>query len=949
MLVKQIYLDLATATEIWSGDVAIAGATCAALELAVKLARSGMRVCLLESGTSLGSEITAAWESKWPGGVLETAIRSTCDEYNIPNGPRPDLVGATFAFDELTRKEGVSAFVRMVPTEIAFSASGKLMGLVIAGKSGRQIASAPIVIDVTEDCKLSRRTFRLPQRQPVSARLTAHLANCGDACEKSFEFDGASFFFNPLSWKGEATLTAELKLSSKMEHNACFRLLYEKIISAWKAQKEKGGLLDGAVLMGVASRMSFQYPVAPLPDSTMSRHGVWALNGERDVDEIFEEVMAISQAGTVPFVSEPLADEALECSELQADPDQDLMEIAVPEPIATLEEATEVLVAGNGCSGAFAALAAAQEGCDVLVIDPLEIPGGVATGGRIHSYCCGLDGGIQDEINASSLEKACGMKYSGNFHPEMRARDLMQRMLDTDKIIFRTGQTAFAVVKDENRVGAVVTADIDGYHIYPCQVVIDATGDADIAAAAGAKTIIGREGDGFPQAYSFTPAMFRDNTVTFSNFDVGCTDPTDSIEYSRAHFRGRKISMENEPFSPAVHFSFFAHLLGLREGRCIVAREHLSLEDFFDGKVWDDAVCSSMAFHDNHAMDYDNESEFSQRLVIKCGLWNYKVSGQIPYGALQPEDIEGIIVTGRCIGVDHDLAQLIRMQKDMQVLGEVSGVAAALSIKDGVLVGDVDVKRLKHRLEERGIKAQPPNKVGDKPLQSLLDDLLLDIDAPTKNDVLARNAAIWRLGTLEEGAGSFWESYFDSMPEKAAFPAAMAAALGGHALPQVQQILENIALSRLDGPMYAVRLGTKAPAPFLQAALALADVGAQSALKILKGILDEFSATHSIENPHVFLVIDALKKCNAPVEATRIIREFMQNTRNEAFLQRLWGGKSDNPPVSFRYKFELKCADVLVELGVASDDEIYAILKPYINSDELLVRKYARNIWKLLS
>lgn len=954
MDVASVYLHSDFGTEIWSGDVVIAGGSCAALAAAQELKAAGKSVCILEPGPSLGRELSLEWDAKWPGGALDETIRHACKEMSIPINGNPDLVGSTIAFDDFAAAHGIAAFVKMQPVEIAFRPSGMLMGVVAAGKSGRQVATAPIVVDATPGRNLARRLLGLGPNRPCGASLTAYIFGC-EIAEQTYEFpeqfDGLKASLKKMAWENEGTLTVECPLSGDETSHEIYAGLYAKLLNVLDYLKMTVAGMEKAVLLSVATKAAKKYkPSCQLREmEDLRRHGIYVLPEEDNwVDEVKKAPWTVNAAvpGKAPWKQEIEEVDYLFSSELESDPAQDLPEALLPTSKVILHEGTDVVLAGMGCSGAYAALSAAEMGVKVNIIDPLELPGGISTVGRIHCYYHGLPGGLQDQLDAQSKEEAKGNPYRGSFHPEFRANNLLNRIAATGNATFFTGHIVFGVIKEDNRVTAIITAAEDGYHVFPCVVAIDCTGDADVAAAAGAKTILGRDGDGFPQQYSYTPAMIKNGIVTFSNFDAGCTDPTDSREFSRAHFVGRHAMRANGPFSQAMHFSTMAGMLGLRESRFIIGREEVTFDDFLNGCEWPSAVCSSKAHHDNHAMDYANESEWSRRHVVFFGLWNYVCHGQIPFGAFLPEGVDGLIVGGRAIGIDHDLAQLIRMQKDMQVFGEVCGVAAALSIKTGVLVGDLYVPELKSILESRGIAPLKPVAAADKPVVDLLKDLAIT-DVAESPGAWARNLAIWRLSLMEGEKGAFWDSYFPAAPEAARFPAALAAVLGGHSLPAAREILVDVATRRVKEPKF----GIKAPAPYLAAALALAKTDDPKAVSVLSDILNEYRPGCEITPAEVLMIIkafeDAVDAGADAGEATRCILDFRAKWAVEPFAMPLWGVKKDNPPMPFRYAFDIQCAATLASLGEVDSDVVFDMLSPYMSHPSLLIRKYARNVWAL--
>ena len=74
----------------------------------------------------------------------------------------------------------------------------------------------------------------------------------------------------------------------------------------------------------------------------------------------------------------------------------------------------------------------------------------------------------------------------------------------------------------------------------------------------------------------------------------------------------------------------------------------------------------------------------------------------VPYGAMVPENLDGILVTGRAISVDSYALAVLRVMGCCLALGEAAGTAAALAVKEKVRVADVDVKQLQDTLVGNG-------------------------------------------------------------------------------------------------------------------------------------------------------------------------------------------------------------------------------------------------------
>lgn len=77
---------------------------------------------------------------------------------------------------------------------------------------------------------------------------------------------------------------------------------------------------------------------------------------------------------------------------------------------------------------------------------------------------------------------------------------------------------------------------------------------------------------------------------------------------------------------------------------------------------------------------------------------------QIPYGILVPEQVEYLLIAGRCVSGDKISHAALRSMMCCTVTGQWAGVAAALSLKDRVKVGEVNINSLQDALRKQGVR-----------------------------------------------------------------------------------------------------------------------------------------------------------------------------------------------------------------------------------------------------
>ena len=179
-------------------------------------------------------------------------------------------------------------------------------------------------------------------------------------------------------------------------------------------------------------------------------------------------------------------------------------------PYTTLPRRWDVLVAGGGTAGAVAGIAAARAGARVLVLEVQGSLGGSGTNAWVTplmknvSAGQNLNRGLTDELKARLLERGDGARDQGGndnwFNPEGLKYVLERLLLEAGgEVLYHT--SVVAPVLEGDRITALVIHNKGGLQAIGADVFIDATGDADVAAAAGVPFHAGDE-DGLHQAMS---------------------------------------------------------------------------------------------------------------------------------------------------------------------------------------------------------------------------------------------------------------------------------------------------------------------------------------------------------------------------------------------------------------------------------------------------------------
>ncbi|MDP8909111.1 MAG: FAD-dependent oxidoreductase, partial [Chloroflexota bacterium] len=346
---------------------------------------------------------------------------------------------------------------------------------------------------------------------------------------------------------------------------------------------------------------------------------------------------------------------------------------------------TDVLVVGGGSSGATAAITAAREGVRTALLDLNPALGGTGTLGGVDSYWYGRHVGF-----AARLEELVGELQAELRHPGAKwnidaKMHVLQREAEAAGVETILNAVTIGAVRDGQRVRGVVAATRWGPVALLAEVVIDATGDGDVAAFAGADFVYGAARTHSVMWYSL--AQFAAPGRIRNNF-TSAVDVSNVEDVTRAILAGRRRGEETHDHGVYV---------ATRESRHIRGDLTLTLSDQLRHRQWPDVV---NIHYSNHDIKGQTESDW-----LRAGLIPPNLEIEIPYRALLPAGLEGILVAGKAISATHDALPVIRMQADLENLGGVVALAAAQSIRAGTSPRRIDVCRLQERLVEEGLLA----------------------------------------------------------------------------------------------------------------------------------------------------------------------------------------------------------------------------------------------------
>jgi 2-polyprenyl-6-methoxyphenol hydroxylase-like FAD-dependent oxidoreductase len=413
---------------------------------------------------------------------------------------------------------------------------------------------------------------------------------------------------------------------------------------------------------------------------------------------------------------------------------------AVHEPAreTPVRHEADVLVVGGGAAGVAAAVAAAREGADVLLVERYGYLGGLATGGLIILLLTLDDGrGRQvirglcqdatdrlsargaacfppraewgsDDADAIARAQRWGLvwgraphrvRYSVAYDPAVLKGVFDDMLHDAGARTLLHAWACEPLLSDDgDRVSAVAFQSKAGRFAVRARVVIDATGDGDLFAAAGCALESARVlpwlwftagGVDVDRARAAGAGCFQTIGPGKVLFPWGAIEKGERIDatlpedLTRAELACRRLVLaefdrlrRDVPGFADAHLCHVADQLGITESRRLVGRSVLRREDM------------DVAHND---------------AVAVTGHWTkYGAVYHVPYGSLLPRELRNLLVAGRCISVDTRVHQATKEIPACMATGEAAGTAAALALRSGVDPPDLSVPDLRRALAARG-------------------------------------------------------------------------------------------------------------------------------------------------------------------------------------------------------------------------------------------------------
>ena len=443
---------------------------------------------------------------------------------------------------------------------------------------------------------------------------------------------------------------------------------------------------------------------------------------------------------------------------------------------------TQLLVIGGGPAGVCAAIAAARQGIQTLIVESGGCLGGMATQGLVAPFmtCFDSTGEVQvirglfeeivqrmvalggaihpSKIRATSPYSA--WKTAGHDHVTPFDAETLKFVLDD--MCAQAGVRVLlharfvSPIMQGNAIKGAVLLTRSGLENVSAQVVIDATGDGDVAYSAGVPCVVGN-----PDTQRIQPATLffhinnvdsaaleadvqahfhefhRENGVSYhalhwhvakaeaagewdiarksvniykgvrnDEWAVNCTrianiDATNSESLSKGEVEGRRQVQEllrffhkYVPGCAEATIKSSASTLGIRESRHTRGEAILEANDLLQGIVPEDSILVASNSVDVHGRNTHNGTEYRTR---EKGQWY-----GVPYRTLIPLQVENLLVAGRCLSATSDAAGAVRVMPPVMAMGHAAGLAATLAVKGHTTPRKVDAADVRKLLLDGG-------------------------------------------------------------------------------------------------------------------------------------------------------------------------------------------------------------------------------------------------------
>jgi len=443
----------------------------------------------------------------------------------------------------------------------------------------------------------------------------------------------------------------------------------------------------------------------------------------------------------------------------------DKKEISIPSQKIPVLTETDVLVCGGGCSGVAAAVSAARHGAKVVMVERWPSVGGMATNALVNIWHRSdrqkvvINGLVEETVQRLQkrnwVQQVSGFPRSHETHffdPE-GLRLVWHQMLREAGVKTYCYLNAGDPIIENNTIKGVLVDTKTGRKAILAKIVIDSTGDGDIAAKAGLPFEFGRASDGLVQGMTMMytlrgidmdekkditeeqlagimeemktlrdkgqlPPFNEGNTKVLLSKWKGnffpwnmCPvsgNPLDEDELTRLTEKSREQVFqyldywrEKVPGMEQAVVDQTGFSLGIRESRRIKGLKTLDKDMVLNAVKQPDAVGHGVwiiDIHDPKGTGHTTYSDKNEKLMLKEGT-----SYHIPLGMALNDKISNLAVACRAASSTHEAHASFRVQTHLMVLAQGVGTCAAMALSENKNMKNIDIKKLQSKLKADGV------------------------------------------------------------------------------------------------------------------------------------------------------------------------------------------------------------------------------------------------------
>ncbi|WP_436418257.1 FAD-dependent oxidoreductase [Petrimonas sulfuriphila] len=390
----------------------------------------------------------------------------------------------------------------------------------------------------------------------------------------------------------------------------------------------------------------------------------------------------------------------------------------------TVNDFFDVIVCGGGPAGIAAAVSAARSGAKTCLIELYGCLGGVWTTGMLSNI---IDHNGKLGIMAEILKRLDSTKaqLQNSIYDAEAMKLVLEQMCAEAGVHVRLYTRIVSSIIKGRRISAVITESNSGREIWKAKCFVDATGNGDLSALSGCNFDLGHPVTGKTQPLSLMAIVmginkedlikekFINGNASSSDNKINLRKEIEKLGFSPSYgiptffaIRSDLIAiMANHEYNVSpnnaqqlsdatiqarsevnkivnglrslhgiwenMRLVATGSQIGIREGRRIKGIYTINKEDMISGARFEDAICRATYMVDIHSLDYNKAGYTTDGINVK--------PYDIPLRSLIAQDVDGLMMAGRCISGDFFAHASYRVTGNAVAMGEAAGVVTAIA------------------------------------------------------------------------------------------------------------------------------------------------------------------------------------------------------------------------------------------------------------------------------